>query len=76
MVYLEIDNRECSQSSVDCFSNTDEVASFLAAAHIKAQLRYPLVSVKSSKSFSSKKNLKMYFVKYSHNFKFKTPKTY
>lgn len=48
-VFLEIDNRECSQRSVDCFSNTNEVASFLAAAHIKADLPYPLVSVNSSK---------------------------
>ncbi len=47
MVHLEIDNRECSQSSVDCFSNTEEAAAFIAAAHIKAELPYPLVSVNS-----------------------------
>uniref|UniRef100_A0AAQ6IFM0 Notch receptor 2 n=1 Tax=Anabas testudineus TaxID=64144 RepID=A0AAQ6IFM0_ANATE len=46
-VYLEIDNRECSQSSVNCFSNTNETASFIAAAHIKSELPYPLVSVRS-----------------------------
>lgn len=51
VVYLEIDNRKCSQSSGDCFSNTDEVASFIAAAHIKADLPYPLMSVNSSKLF-------------------------
>lgn len=48
-VYLEIDNRKCSESSDECFSNTHEAASFIAAAHIKDGLRYPLVSVNSSK---------------------------
>lgn len=48
-VYLEIDNRKCSESSKECFSNTHEAASFIAAAHIKDGLRYPLVSVNSSK---------------------------
>lgn len=46
-VYLEIDNRECAQSSVDCFSNTDQAASFIAAAHLRAELPYPVVSVSS-----------------------------
>lgn len=49
VVYLEIDNRKCSESSGECFSNIDEAASFIAAAHIKDGLRYPLVSVNSSK---------------------------
>lgn len=52
-MYLEIDNRGCSERSVDCFSTVNEVASYLAAAHIKAQLPYPLESVASSKSFRS-----------------------
>jgi len=47
VVHLEIDNRKCTQSSSHCFSDTDEVASFIAAAHIKADLPYPLVSVRS-----------------------------
>uniref|UniRef100_A0A3B3ZAP4 Uncharacterized protein n=1 Tax=Periophthalmus magnuspinnatus TaxID=409849 RepID=A0A3B3ZAP4_9GOBI len=44
-VYLEIDNRECFQRSPTCFSNINEAASFIAAAHIKADLPYPLVSI-------------------------------
>lgn len=44
-VHLELDNRECSQSSAHCFSNINEAASFIAAAHMKAELPYPLVSV-------------------------------
>lgn len=47
MVHLLIDNRECSQKTEDCFSNTNEAAAFIAAAHIKADLPYPLVSVNS-----------------------------
>ncbi|MED6258264.1 hypothetical protein ATANTOWER_005028, partial [Ataeniobius toweri] len=48
VVHLEIDNRECSKSSSsNCFSNTSTAASFIAAAHIKADLPYPLVSVSS-----------------------------
>lgn len=64
-MYLEIDNRGCSQRSVDCFSTVNEVASYLAAAHIKAQLPYPLESVTSSKSFSSENILE---IRHSHHF--------
>lgn len=53
-MYLEIDNRGCSERSVDCFTTVNEVASYLAAAHIKAQLPYPLESVASSKSLAVK----------------------
>lgn len=59
VVHLEIDNRKCSESSGECFANTDEVASFLAAAHIKADLPYPLVSVNSSELFIPYCKLKM-----------------
>lgn len=55
VVHLELDNRECAQSSVDCFSNTNEAASFIAAAHMKAQLPYPLVSVNSDPTVEPKK---------------------
>lgn len=58
-MHLEIDNRKCSESSGECFSNTDEVASFIAAAHIKANLPYPLVSVNSSKLFIAYCKFKM-----------------
>lgn len=44
-VYLEIDNRECSQRSSTYFLNINEAASFIAAAHIKADLPDLLVSV-------------------------------
>lgn len=48
VVHLDIDNRECSKSSSsNCFSNTSTAASFIAAAHIKGDLPYPLVSVSS-----------------------------
>uniref|UniRef100_A0A674MY80 Notch receptor 2 n=1 Tax=Takifugu rubripes TaxID=31033 RepID=A0A674MY80_TAKRU len=40
VVHLEIDNRKCSESSGECFSKTEEVASFLAAAHIKLFVPY------------------------------------
>lgn len=67
-MHLELDNRKCSQKSTNnCFSNTNEAASFIAAAHIKADLRYPLVSVKSSKSFTSSWNFKVQLVRYDHN---------
>lgn len=59
IVYLEIDNRKCSESSAECFSKIEEVASFLAAAHIKADLPYPLVSVNSSELFVPYCKIKM-----------------
>lgn len=52
IVHLEIDNRKCPESSGECFSKIDEAASFLAAANIKDDLPYPLVSVNSSKSLA------------------------
>lgn len=72
-MHLELDNRECSQKSTNnCFSNTNEAASFIAAAHIKdellaAELPYPLVSVRSSKSLTSSWNYKVQLVRYDHN---------
>ena len=51
-VYLEIDNRECAQSSEDCFSLMEQAASFIAAEHLRAELPYPLFSV-TSELFSS-----------------------
>ena len=44
---MEIDNRECAQSGADCFSQTEQAASFIAAEHLRAELPYPLVSVTS-----------------------------
>ena len=46
-VFLEIDNRECAQSEADCFLQTEQAASFIAAEHLRAELPYPLVSVTS-----------------------------
>ncbi|KAG5847511.1 hypothetical protein ANANG_G00126820 [Anguilla anguilla] len=46
-VYLEIDNRQCAQTSKECFSSTEQAASYIAAQHIKTPLSYPLVSVTS-----------------------------
>uniref|UniRef100_A0A8K9WM15 Notch receptor 2 n=1 Tax=Oncorhynchus mykiss TaxID=8022 RepID=A0A8K9WM15_ONCMY len=46
-VYLEIDNRECAESSMDCFSSTELAASFIAAEYLKSALPYPVVSVDS-----------------------------
>uniref|UniRef100_A0A673CQ13 Notch receptor 2 n=1 Tax=Sphaeramia orbicularis TaxID=375764 RepID=A0A673CQ13_9TELE len=62
VVHLEIDNRECSQRSVNCFSNINEAASFIAAAHIKADLQYPLESVRSEPPGPSKPMYLMYLV--------------
>lgn len=62
VVHLELDNRECSQSSLDCFSNTNEAASFIAAAHIKADLPYPLVTVDSDPTVESKKPIMIILV--------------
>lgn len=50
-VYLEIDNRKCSERSMDCFSSTELAASFIAAEYLKSALPYPVVSV-DSKSLS------------------------
>lgn len=48
-MFLEIDNRQCAQNSDDCFSNTDQAASYIAAEYVKrvGPLPYPLVSVSS-----------------------------
>uniref|UniRef100_A0A673W043 Notch receptor 2 n=1 Tax=Salmo trutta TaxID=8032 RepID=A0A673W043_SALTR len=46
-VYLEIDNRKCSERSMDCFSSTELAASFIAAEYLKSELPYPVVSVNS-----------------------------
>ncbi|KAE8294283.1 Neurogenic locus notch-like protein 2 [Larimichthys crocea] len=62
VVHLEIDNRKCSENSDDCFSNTNEAASFLAAAHIKAELPYPLVDVKSDPTVSPGPSVPMILV--------------
>uniref|UniRef100_A0A8C7NQD2 Notch receptor 2 n=1 Tax=Oncorhynchus mykiss TaxID=8022 RepID=A0A8C7NQD2_ONCMY len=50
-VYLVIDNRKCSERSMDCFSSTELAASFIAAEYLKSELPYPVVSV-NSKSLS------------------------
>lgn len=47
MVYLEIDNRQCTQASSECFSNTDLAASYIAAEALETKLHYPLFSVDS-----------------------------
>uniref|UniRef100_A0A8C7VAB4 Notch receptor 2 n=1 Tax=Oncorhynchus mykiss TaxID=8022 RepID=A0A8C7VAB4_ONCMY len=46
-VYLVIDNRKCSERSMDCFSSTELAASFIAAEYLKSELPYPVVSVNS-----------------------------
>ncbi|KAI5608023.1 myosin-IIIa isoform 2 [Silurus asotus] len=51
-VYLEIDNRQCTQTSTECFSSTDLAASYIAAEALKAELQYPVFSV-TSKSGTS-----------------------
>lgn len=61
-VYLEIDNRECAQRSSNCFANVQEAASFVAAAYIKSDLPYPLVSVRSDPTPVIKPNYLMYVI--------------
>lgn len=46
-MYLEIDNRQCTQAFSECFSNTDLAASYIAAESLKAELHYPVFSVDS-----------------------------
>uniref|UniRef100_A0A4W3H2C1 Notch receptor 2 n=1 Tax=Callorhinchus milii TaxID=7868 RepID=A0A4W3H2C1_CALMI len=46
-VHLEIDNRQCFQTSQDCFLSTDNAAAFIAALGRKGDLPYPISSVKS-----------------------------
>ncbi|GAA6072572.1 neurogenic locus notch homolog protein 2, partial [Tachysurus ichikawai] len=46
-VYLEIDNRQCAETSNECFSSTDLVASYIAAKSIREGLNYPIISVDS-----------------------------
>lgn len=46
-VFLEIDNRQCSQHSNECISSADQAASFIAAEYLKNELQYPLHSVTS-----------------------------
>ncbi|KAJ8390366.1 hypothetical protein AAFF_G00107600 [Aldrovandia affinis] len=46
-VYLEIDNSQCVQSNKECFSSTDQAASYIAAKKIQSQVAYPLISVTS-----------------------------
>uniref|UniRef100_A0A8C9TA92 Notch receptor 2 n=1 Tax=Scleropages formosus TaxID=113540 RepID=A0A8C9TA92_SCLFO len=45
--YLEIDNRQCSQVSESCFSNTKLAASYIAAEYLKKELPYPVIAVNS-----------------------------
>lgn len=47
--YLEIDNRQCSQNSKHCFSNTELAASYIAAEYLKKELPYPVISVNSKR---------------------------
>lgn len=47
-VFLEIDNRQCSQHSIECISSADQAAAFIAAEYLKSELPYPLHSVSSS----------------------------
>lgn len=46
-VYLEIDNRQCSQNSGECISDTDQAAAIIAAEFLTSELQYPLYSVDS-----------------------------
>ncbi|XP_072919780.1 neurogenic locus notch homolog protein 2-like isoform X2 [Hemitrygon akajei] len=48
-VYLEIDNRQCLQTSEDCFPSTDTAAAFIAAQSSKGTLPYPIESVTSKR---------------------------
>ncbi|XP_035254880.1 neurogenic locus notch homolog protein 3-like, partial [Anguilla anguilla] len=41
IVYLEIDNRLCSQDSEDCFPSADSAAGYLAALSATEMLRFP-----------------------------------
>uniref|UniRef100_A0A8C1L6C0 Notch receptor 3 n=1 Tax=Cyprinus carpio TaxID=7962 RepID=A0A8C1L6C0_CYPCA len=51
VVYLEIDNRLCSQSSDDCFRNANSAAEYLGALSASEMLNfsYPLKEVRSEK---------------------------
>lgn len=51
IVYLEIDNRLCSQGSDDCFRNADSAAEYLGALSAREMLRfpYPIKEVTSEK---------------------------
>lgn len=53
IVYLEIDNRLCSQGSDDCFRNADSAAEYLGALYSREMLHfpYPLKEVRSKYSF-------------------------
>lgn len=44
-VYLEIDNRQCSQYSSECISSADQAAAYIAAEFLKSELPYPLHSI-------------------------------
>lgn len=46
-VHLEIDNRQCAETSNECFSSTDLAASYIAAESLQSQLNYPIISVDS-----------------------------
>uniref|UniRef100_A0AAY4E0N6 Notch receptor 2 n=1 Tax=Denticeps clupeoides TaxID=299321 RepID=A0AAY4E0N6_9TELE len=61
-VYLEIDNRQCAQGSTECFSRTDQAASFIAAESLKLELPYPIVSVNSTNPPSPPPNPLWYLV--------------
>lgn len=41
IVYLEIDNRLCSQGSEDCFPTADSAAEYLGALSAVEMLRFP-----------------------------------
>lgn len=47
-VFLEIDNRQCSQHSSECISSADQAAAYIAAEYLKSELPYPLHSVSST----------------------------
>lgn len=49
IVYLEIDNRLCSQDSDNCFPSADSAAEYLGALSAREMLRfpYPLKAVRS-----------------------------
>uniref|UniRef100_A0A8C0GY29 Neurogenic locus notch homolog protein 2 n=1 Tax=Chelonoidis abingdonii TaxID=106734 RepID=A0A8C0GY29_CHEAB len=46
-VFLEIDNRQCSEDSDQCFKSTEAAAALLAAQAMQDMLPYPFVSVQS-----------------------------